>query len=453
MRRGGTAGHARPGRTKRFARVEQRGGLAAERMDDMAVVDDMQGAVGRATALERPPACQRRHQGAAQQAFQPVVVEPDAQPVADQARRHRVEHAPQQEPATAGHGDQGLVVVGGAPCGQGLQGGALGLDQAAAPSVGPADDFVHEPAVTRKIVEVTGATQQQRLLQGRPEMAVRRLDRAVLVGNAAVVAGRFHGVVGAQRLVAPCLVRCCLGLEIAERRRQAVTAMLARRSAQEPQGVLQSGGQRGEALAAQHDLGMLPAGEGQAEMVEPMRERLRGDAHRQVRGVGEVGEALLSRWMVLAEDHFALRTVQRLPVPDTALQGAAHGGREVGVAAKHLLEHGHGAQARRGLQQRDDLGVPHGRQRIRPTSATGCLALRRKPRIGIEPGASTGTDACLGCGELACVGPAMVHVQSRLLVGDVRAGHEAIPREENRITPAQTPRRRRQAPKDRPRRG
>ena len=26
----------------------------------------------------------------------------------------------------------------------------------------------------------------------------------------------------------------------------------------------------------------------------------------------------------------------------------------------------------------------------------------------------------------------MVHVQSRLLVGDVRAGHEAIPREENR---------------------
>jgi len=37
-------------------------------------------------------------------------------------------------------------------------------------------------------------------------------------------------------------------------------------------------GQGHEALAAEHDLGVLPAREGQAEVIQPMIERCAGDA-------------------------------------------------------------------------------------------------------------------------------------------------------------------------------
>ena len=65
--------------------------------------------------------------------------------------------------------------------------------------------------------------------------------------------------------------------------------------------------------------------------------------------------------------------------------------------------------------------------------------------VGIEPGAGAGADTGPGCGELASVGLAMVHVQSRLLIGAVGAGHEVIPWEGHRRTPARTSRNRRQA--------
>ena len=97
------------------------------------------------------------------------------------------------------------------------------------------------------------------------------------------------------------------------------------------------------------------------------------------------------------------------------------------MAAEHLLEHGDGAQARGGssmgtISASQIAASGSGRRRAR-----GGLALGGQPGIGIEPGAGAGADACPGGGDLAGVGPAMVHVQSRLLVGDVRAGHEAIP--------------------------
>ena len=64
------------------------------------------------------------------------------------------------------------------------------------------------------------------------------LDGAVLVGNAGVVAGRRHAVVGAQRLIALSLILQGIALEIAERRREAVAAMLERRAAKRPERVL-----------------------------------------------------------------------------------------------------------------------------------------------------------------------------------------------------------------------
>ena len=49
--------------------------------------------------------------------------------------------------------------------------------------------------------------------------------------------------------------------------------MLARRAAERPERVLQARGQRHEALAAEHDMGVLEAAEGQAEVIEPVRQR------------------------------------------------------------------------------------------------------------------------------------------------------------------------------------
>jgi hypothetical protein len=51
---------------------------------------------------------------------------------------------------------------------------------------------------------------------------MRALDRAVLVGDTGVVAGRRHGVMGAQLLVASRQVYLGITIDVAERRRQAV---------------------------------------------------------------------------------------------------------------------------------------------------------------------------------------------------------------------------------------
>ena len=116
------------------------------------------------------------------------------------------------------------------------------------------------------------------------------------------------------------------------------------------------------------------------------------------------------------------------------------------MAAKHFLEHSDGAQARCGLQQRDDLGVPDSKEWVGPPPGAWSLPLGGQTGIGVKASAGGGADARPGRGDLAGVGPTMVHVQSRLLVGDVRAGQRRSPRERT-ATPAQTSRHRRLAPR------
>jgi hypothetical protein len=55
-------------------------------MDDVPVIDD----VAMFSAGMRSPAAQRCQRRRAEEAFEPVVVEPYAKSVADQARRHRI---------------------------------------------------------------------------------------------------------------------------------------------------------------------------------------------------------------------------------------------------------------------------------------------------------------------------------------------------------------------------
>ncbi len=155
--------------------------------------------------------------------------------------------------------------------------------------------------------------------------------------------------------------------------------MLPGGTADRSQRGLQSDGQRGEAFAAQHHLGKLPAGECQTEVIEPMRQLIAGDGDAEAALIGEVGPALLTRPVLLAKDYVALWAMQRLPTPDAPLQRAAYVWRQVRVTAEQLVEHGDRALVGIGLQHRDDLGVPKCRKRIGESQAAWRLPLRGQP--------------------------------------------------------------------------
>ena len=82
-------------------------------------------------------------------------------------------------------------------------------------AVAATDDLVDEGAVDGERVEVARTAQQQGVLEGALEMAVRSLDGAVLMRLAAVVARRRHSVVRAQRGVALGGVLALIRIEVA----------------------------------------------------------------------------------------------------------------------------------------------------------------------------------------------------------------------------------------------
>jgi len=249
----------------------------------VAVVDDVRAPAAPAAGCPAPRQGEDRR--GAEEAFQPVVVEAHAQAVADEGGGHGVEDVAQAEAAAAGDGDEGLLGGAGALRRQVHEVGPLGLDEAAAGGIGAADDGIDEGAPGGEVGKVMAAAQQQRpgervleVAMRRLEVAMRRLDGAVLVGDAGVVAGRAHAVMGAERLVAAGLVLGGVAAEVAEGGGEAVGAVLPGRATERPEGILQPLGEGGEALAAEHHADVLPAGEGEAEVVEPVLERLAGDA-------------------------------------------------------------------------------------------------------------------------------------------------------------------------------
>src|SRR6266568_2791734 len=346
-------------------------------MDDVPVIDD----VAMLSAGMRPPAAQRHQRGRAEEAFEPVIVEPHAKPVADQARRHRIEHLLEDEPAGRSDGDDGLLVIRRPARRQRLQGRALEIEPLAVASIAAPDDLVDKTAIGLQVVEVARSAQQQRVLDRLFEMAVRAFDRPVLVRHAAIVAGRLHAVMRAQRLVAARLILPRVVVEIAEGGRQAVAAMLQGSAAERPQRILQALGQCHEALTAEHDMSMLPAREGQAEVVEPVIQRRTGDADAAFAHIGEIGQPQPTRWMLLPEDDVLLSPVQRSPAANAPLQRAADAGADLGVAAADLVENGDRPQARNALEQRHHLAVPNRGQRILPPAVAWRFLLRREPGV------------------------------------------------------------------------
>jgi len=109
--------------------------------------------------------------------------------------------------------------------------------------------------------------------------------------------------------------------------------MLPRRPAERPQGILQAFGQGDEALATEHDMGVLKPGIGEPEVVEAMIERHARDGDPGLAHLGEVGQADLAGLVSLAEDDLLLLAVNRPPGADPALQRAADSSPELRVAA------------------------------------------------------------------------------------------------------------------------
>ena len=117
--------------------------------------------------------------------------------MADETRRHGVEHPPQEEAARGGHAHADRLKVLGPLPRQWIEHGALDIDAGTVADVSPPDDFVDEGAVLAEGVEVARAAQQQRVGKGTLEMPVRAFHGAVLMRFAPVVAGGRHAIVRA----------------------------------------------------------------------------------------------------------------------------------------------------------------------------------------------------------------------------------------------------------------
>jgi hypothetical protein len=87
-----------------------------------------------------------------------------------------------------------------------------------------------------------------------------------------------------------------------------------------------------------------------------------------------------------AEDHISVGAITSPPSGDPALQCPAHSQDDPGISTANLLEDGHRADARCGLQHRQDLTIPHPGKRVGTAASTRLLFLGRQPPIGLRSG-------------------------------------------------------------------
>jgi hypothetical protein len=151
--------------------------------------------------------------------------------------------------------------------------------------------------------------------------------------------------------------------------------MEQRRAAERPQGILQAFGQRDKALAAEHDMAVLPAREGKPEVIKPVIQRHPSNADAAITHVGKIGQPEPPRRVLLAEDHLPIGTMQRPPGANTPLQRAPDAGADLGMPAPDLVEDGDRPQARDTLEQRHHLAVPNATQRVGSPPAARRLPL------------------------------------------------------------------------------
>ena len=132
-------------------------------------------------------------------------------------------------------------------------------------------------------------------------------------------------------------------------------------------------------------MGVLEAGKGQAEVIEPAVEDLAGDGDAEIGHFSEVRQSHPARRMLLAKDDLPIRTVHRPPSPDAALEGPPRSGAQVWMPTAEFFEDGNRSQSGRGLQHRDDFIVPDIGEGIGSTSFSTRLLLAGKSGIFFKP--------------------------------------------------------------------
>ena len=270
-------------------------------------------------------------------------------------------------------------------------------------------ELIKESAVGGKIAEVGRPAQQYGIRDSPLQMPMRPLDCTILMRDTAVVAARRHGVMGAQGFVAQRPVGGCVAFKVAERGREAVTAMLAGSTAQCPKGILQAFGQGHEALATQYNMDMLEAAISQPEVIEPMDQGLAPDGDAQISHVSEVRQTHAARFLDLAENDLPLSAVQGPPMADAAFQSPPDSLAKFRVATEDLPENCHGSQPRCRFQHGHDLCVKDPRQGIGPSPVTPQPLERRRLRVLRKPVTRGRAETGFGGRDRRRVGRSILH--------------------------------------------
>jgi hypothetical protein len=97
--------------------------------------------------------------GRPEESFDPVVVDMDAQALADELGGGGIEDAVDEEAARLRDAGNHFSEIGGAACGQRPQLCHLGAHGSLAPAVAAGDEFVNKTAPAGKFAEVPGAAQ------------------------------------------------------------------------------------------------------------------------------------------------------------------------------------------------------------------------------------------------------------------------------------------------------
>jgi len=211
--------------------------------------------------------------------------------------------------------------------------------------------------------EVAAAAQEQRLIEGRFQMAVRGFDIAVLMRRPDVDPLRLDLVVVHQ--VAVTRTKLAVRREVVDRRAQAVAAVPPRHAVQLPQRLLKAVAHRLERFR-EADRGELPIRVREREVIQQVVKRLAIDRDPQRVHVREVRRPQPAWVMHLREDHRLVGPVQAAPVAHPPLEGASlRVGKPAGIALLQPGEQRERPQPWFGFQPGLDLGPDVG-ERVRP---------------------------------------------------------------------------------------
>jgi hypothetical protein len=177
--------------------------------------------------------------------------------------------------------------------------------------------FLQEPFVLLATGKVAAASQQQSLLHGGLEMAMRRFNVTVLVRLADVDALRLDLIVAHQ--VAVTCPELTILRKVVDRRTEAVAAVPTGHAPQPPKRFLQPAAQRLERLG-KADCYRLPIRVRQREVVYHVVKRLGGDRHTQRIHAREIRRPQAARIMDLRKHHLLTAAMPGPPVTNPTLE-------------------------------------------------------------------------------------------------------------------------------------